>query len=276
MLQLFRNDYFRYNGKDSSEICNLVLCEVGNGDITEIQNGLSRQTENADKNGYVSVTNNTIKFEIGLIKMDDKGLNPLGFTDDELFEINRWLLGGTRKYKPLEQDGYVYYAIFTSGTKWFNNYDKKTGYLKYEVEMLPYCYSPFIEQTVKLSDKDLEKEIQLYNNSNVEENDIGLNLDVSLLDDGDYLKIENLTNGTIMEFVDMTEDECKKFQIIGEDLFGNKIHILKSLIDEDYNLMRHTYVRKWLNLYYGMNNLKITSNGAVTVKIKYRNKIQIM
>ena len=142
--------------------------------------------------------------------------------------------------------------------------------------MLPYCYSPFIEQTVKLSDKDLEKEIQLYNNSNVEENDIGLNLDVSLLDNGDYLKIENLTNGTIMEFVDMSDDECKKFQIIGEYLFGNKIHILKSLIDEDYNLMRHTYVRKWLNLYYGMNNLKITSNGAVTVKIKYRNKIQIM
>ena len=61
MLQLFRNDYFRYNGKDSSEMCNLVLCDLSDEAIVEIQNGLSRQTENADKNGYVSVTNNTIK-----------------------------------------------------------------------------------------------------------------------------------------------------------------------------------------------------------------------
>lgn len=273
MIQLYKDDYFEYNGKKSNEICNLILCYIGEND-EEIQNGVSRETSNSDNNGFVSVTNSKITFEITLVKMDEERNKIVGFTKDELFEINRWLLT-PKEYKPLTQKEYTYYAIFKKGKKWYNNNELQTGYLKYEVELLPYCYSPFIEQTIKLSSNSNIKEFDIYNNSNINEDDIGLTLDVSILDDSDYLKIENLTNNTVMEFVDMSDDECKRFRIIGEDIYGNKIHILKSMIDEDYNLMRHTYVRKWIKLFYGNNRLRITSNGLVTVKIKYRNKMQI-
>ena len=195
-------------------------------------------------------------------------------------EINRWLFGGERKFKPLEQEGIIYFAIFKNSQRWMNNALMSQGYIEFEIEMLPYCYSYIYEKTVGVTNPSnviVNKAFTIDNESNVDENDICLNLNVQMFSNCNYLKIKNLTNGTIFSITLSSdlESEYRNFKILSEDVYGRKMHIVESIVDTDINLMKYVQKKKWLKLSYGTNTIKISADGECSVKFKYRNKMQI-
>lgn len=284
MNQFYRNELceFIYDGKSSKKIANLFLCDVSDADNT-VTNGLSRNISYLDSNSDIkdigSVTNEYITKSITLTKLDEYG-DISGFTQEELHEINRWLFGGGRKFKPLEQDGITYYVIFKSSQRWMNNAAMSQGYIECEIEMLPYCYSYIYEKTVGVTNPNnniVHKTFTISNESNVDENDICLNLKVQMFDDCDYLKIENITNGTIFSItLDSNSGiEYRNFKVLSEDVYGRKMHMVESTINPDLNIMEFVQKKKWLKLSYGVNTIRISSKRECSVKFKYRHKMQI-
>lgn len=284
MNQFYRNELceFIYDGKSSKKIANLFLCDVSDADNT-VTNGLSRNISYLDSNSDIkdigSITNEYITKSITLTKLDEYG-DISGFTQEELHEINRWLFGGGRKFKPLEQDGITYYVIFKSSQRWMNNAAMSQGYIECEIEMLPYCYSYIYEKTVGVTNPNnniVHKTFTISNESNVDENDICLNLKVQMFDDCDYLKIENITNGTIFSItLDSNSGiEYRNFKVLSEDVYGRKMHMVESTINPDLNIMEFVQKKKWLKLSYGVNTIRISSKRECSVKFKYRHKMQI-
>ena len=284
MNQFYRNELceFIYDGKSSKKIANLFLCDVSDADNT-VTNGLSRNISYLDSNSDIkdigSITNEYITKSITLTKLDEYG-DISGFTQEELHEINRWLFGGGRKFKPLEQDGITYYVIFKSSQRWMNNATMSQGYIECEIEMLPYCYSYIYEKTVGVTNPNnniVHKTFTISNESNVDENDICLNLKVQMFDDCDYLKIENITNGTIFSItLDSNSGiEYRNFKVLSEDVYGRKMHMVESTINPDLNIMEFVQKKKWLKLSYGVNTIRISSKRECSVKFKYRHKMQI-
>lgn len=284
MNQFYRNELceFTYDGKSSKKIANLFLCDVSDTDNT-VTNGLSRNISYLDSNSDIkdigSVTNEYITKSITLTKLDEYG-DVSGFTQEELYEINRWLFGGERKFKPLEQDGITYYVIFKSSQRWMNNALMSQGYIECEIEMLPYCYSYIYEKTVGVTNPNnniVHKTFTINNESNVDENDICLNLKVQMFDDCDYLKIENVTNGTIFSItLDSNSGiEYRNFKVLSEDAYGRKMHMVESTINPDLNIMEFVQKKRWLKLSYGVNTIRISSKRECSVKFKYRHKMQI-
>lgn len=284
MNQFYRNELceFIYDGKSSKKIANLFLCDVSDTDNT-VTNGLSRNISYLDSNSDIrdisSITNEYLTKKVTLTKLDEYG-DISGFTQEELYEINRWLFGGERKFKPLEQEGIVYYVVFKNSQRWMNNALMSQGYIECEIEMLPYCYSYIYEKTVGVTNPSnviVNKAFTIDNESNVDENDICLNLNVQMFSNCNYLKIKNLTNGTIFSITlnSDLESEYRNFKILSEDVYGRKMHIVESAIDTDINLMKYVQKKKWLKLSYGTNTIKISADGECSVKFKYRNKMQI-
>ena len=284
MNQFYRSELceFTYDGKSSKKITNLFLCDVSDTDNT-VTNGLSRNITYLDSNSDIkdisNVTNEYITKKVTLTKLDEYG-DISGFTQEELSEINRWLFGGERKFKPLEQEGIIYFAIFKNSQRWMNNALMSQGYIEFEIEMLPYCYSYIYEKTVGVTNPSnviVNKAFTIDNESNVDENDICLNLNVQMFSNCNYLKIKNLTNGTIFSITLSSdlESEYRNFKILSEDVYGRKMHIVESIVDTDINLMKYVQKKKWLKLSYGTNTIKISADGECSVKFKYRNKMQI-
>lgn len=270
MIQFYRDEVFEYNGVKSDDVVEgLRICYVGDsqGYTETIQNGLDRSVN--FENNSINVSNSNIKTTITLALLTHTSL-----TDKMVFKINKWLEGGSKVFKPLVQKGYIYYAIFTNGQKWLHRYEKGEGYLTFNIELLPYMYSPILEQTIWCSSS---KNFQIENNSNIDEFNTNLNIQIKTIG-ATYVSIENLSNGTCVIFNDLSpfNDSMRYFEIIGEDLFGNKTHIVENKYESDKNILDYMIRKNWITLKYGVNNLRITSNGKVEVKFRHRDKIQIM
>lgn len=242
-----------YNGI-CSERFGLYLCDVGNTNrsrsfgakqILETEEGVN------DTPIFKKLKKSVQSFDIQLVKLS-KNRMPLPITEDELFEINRWLFSPS-EYKPLivDKQDIVYYGVFTEGNSWQNESDE--GYLTLKFQMdSPYGYS-----TIQNSDCRVkgEKTIILTSKHNAQKyNEVDIEF---LLDEGQtQLIIENLTTGQRMEF-DNLDDSCRHVYVYNE---GIK-HVI-SKTNPNVNMLPK-FNRVFIRLAYGSNNIKIYGSGRV-------------
>lgn len=242
-----------YNGI-CSERFGLYLCNIGNSK-EERAMGVVQTVDVEETEGDVPIFKKLKKsvqsFELNLVKLS-KDYTPLPISEDDMFEINRWLFS-VNENKPLMVDNkdIIYYGVFTSGSSWQNGAGE--GYLTLTFQMAsPYGYS-----TVQNSDCRVagEKTITLTSKHNAQRfNEIDIEF---ILDEGQTgLAIENLTTGQKIMFKNL-DDTCNHVYMYNE---GMK-HVV-SRNNPSVNMIPK-FNKQFIHLAYGSNTIKIYGYGRV-------------
>lgn len=258
----FKSPHFTFDGISSKDF-QLRICRVGKSDSTGIF-GVERSIEEEVGNGLIPVFKkvkyNSVSIPLTLIKTD--GDNPLPFTEDDKFEIVKWLFQD--EYKPFtseDKKDVVYYAIFTKGSNYENAL--KHGYINLTMRLnAPFGYSNLLTSPTSVVGETV---IELFNRSNVGEfiyPDIELKTNQEITD----IEIENLSTGDIMTFTDLPVES--HVYCYNEDL---KQFLMKN--NPSYNVRKH-YKGNWLKLAYGRNLIRVKSKNC-QIKLIAQSKIAL-
>lgn len=236
-----------------SERFGLYLCTVG--DSKERAFGLRQTVETESTEGDVPIFKKLKRtlptIELQLVKMT-KDYTPLPITEDDMFQINRWLFS-TSENKPLMVDhrDIIYYGVFIEGSSWQNGCNE--GYLTLKFQMAsPYGYSVLRNSDFRVKGS---KTAILHSKHNVGKyNEIDVEF---ILDEGQTsLIIENQTTGQRMEFTNLDES-CRHVYVYNE---GVKHAVSKT--NPSVNMIPK-FNRGFIHLTYGDNLIKITGSGRV-------------
>ena len=236
-----------FNGINSSRY-GLYLCSTEN--TRERDYGVDRSIEK--ENGVIKSISTTEKvINLQLVKLD-KYNNPLPISEDELFEINRWLFS-PQTYKPLivDQKQIVYYGMFVKGLVWQN--EAEQGYLTLEFELNgSHGYSVLQNSDFRVNGT---RHITLNSKHNYNQyNEV--DIEIKLANNQNNITIENLTTGQTMTLTNLPQD-CRHIYIYNE---GVK-HI--SNVNNKTQNLRPYFNKEFIHLSYGVNNIKITGVGKV-------------
>ena len=242
-----RGNTISFNGINSSRY-GLYLCSTN--DEKERDYGITRSIEK--ENGVVKNIVSTEKvINLQLVKLDSYN-NPLPISEDELFEINRWLFS-PQDYKPLivDQNQIVYYGMFVKGSIWQN--EAQQGYLTLEFELnTGHCYSVLQNSDFRVNGT---RNITLNSKNNYSQyNEI--DIEIKLADGQNSITIENLTTGQKMVLKNLPNN-CQHIYVYNE---GVK-HI--SNVNNKSQNLRPYFNKEFIHLAYGVNNIKITGVGKV-------------
>lgn len=192
---------------------------------------------------------NIPQITIELAKVD-KWYNPIAFNDNELDEILRVLY--MKDISCITHNGYNYYGVFTMGSKTtFGNSNK--GYLTLNFQSAsPYCYTPLLVNTIKVSG---EKIIEVYNNSNVK-NFLMIDMEIEKVGSGN-IEVTNLTvKNNSMKINGLVDGEIVK--VYGEECGEIYTNI------EDKNIVNLTE-GEFVKLRYGKNLISIKGNCRLNI-----------
>lgn len=260
MLQLRNSDYFRFNGIDS-KTRNWMVCNVS--DNTEFNLGFQREVRKDEtNNGYLfkGVKDKGISFDITLIKIDNKG-NPMIITDDDLFELNRWLY--QNESKSLEIKDKRYKGFFTSCVGWSNGANNSLGYgyCTFQFECDGYMYSNDINYSLYV---DGEKTFEATSRTNVN-GELSKPIITFKLLEGTNLTIINLTNGETIELNGLN---------VGDTyiIYNKQRQMINSTNIKDYKVYANSN-KKYLSYVYGVNRLKIKTDGRCKIIFKHEDKL---
>lgn len=237
----------------NSERFGLYLCSVGDNGQSSFgyQQSVESQENEKDMPVFKKLKRTLPTIQFQLVKMDKK-CRPLPITDEDMFQINRWLFS-TDTCKPLMIDhkDIVYYGVFIEGALWKNS--GKQGYLTLKFQMSsPYGYSVLKNSDFRVNGSKTVVLSSKHNACKYNEIDIEF-----VLDDGQSsLVIENLTTGQRMEFNNL-DASCKHVYVYNE---GMKHAISKT--NPSVN-MAQKFNREFIHLSYGDNQIKITGTGRV-------------
>lgn len=239
-----------------SGIYSLEIVSVENTD-NKSKFGTNRSIINEEGVGdtpiFLSVRDSCPEIEIEIAKINQNG-KVVPFEYGELDDISKWLLKKTPK--ALECDERIYYGIFGDGERWDNGYE--TGYLKLTFMLVtPYIYTSKKYNKINVFGSN---KISIDNTSTY---DTYIYPDVEFkLDNATDITILNETNGIEMKFINL---EPFSHIICYND--G-----LKQIVDVDN---KNTNVvgkfnKKWLKLEPGINKIKISTIGSVTITSQFK------
>lgn len=241
---------FRFNGKHTDDF-QLRIFQIGSSDNTQTF-GLDRSLETELTNhltlGLKSVKYNTLKFDLTLSKYD--GVNLLPFTEDDKFEIIRWLFQDDYKAITFDnQKDVLYYVMFTKGSSYQNAF--KEGYLNLTMELNAPC--GFTNITTGAMRVQGETTFDLFNRTNVEMFTYP-DIEFELLGRTTSIQIENLTTGDVMTFEGLTPSTHAY-------CYNEGLKQLSCVYKPSYNL-RPFFNKCWLRLAYGRNTIRISTLDA--------------
>lgn len=256
MLQLRNSNYFRFNGVDS-RYRNWMVCNVS--DNTEFNLGFQRSINKEEtNNGYLfkGIKDSEITFDVTLIKTDNEG-NPSKITDEDFFELTRWLYHS--EPKALEVRDKKYKGFFTSCTGWTNGQDY--GYCTFQFQCDGYMYSNDITYNLFI---DKEKTFEVTSKTNVNGELTKPIITFQLLE-GDSVTITNMTNGEIIELTKLNTNDTY--------VIYNKQRQMINLSNlNDYSVYANSN-KKYLSYVYGKNKMKVMTNGKCKIIFKHEDKL---
>ena len=254
---------FNFNGKHTDDF-QLRIFQVGLSDATQ-SFGLDRSLELEKTNHLVSqlktIKHNALKFEITLSKTD--GISLLPFTEEDKFEIIRWLFQND-DFKPItfdDQKDIIYYVMFTKGSSYQNAF--KEGYLNLTMELNAPC--GFTNITTGAMRVQGETTFELFNRTNVESLTYP-DIEFELIGRTTAIQIENLTTGDVMLFEGLAPSShiyC----------YNEGLKQLSCVNNPSYNV-RPYFNKQWLKLAYGRNIIRVSSPDA-NINIIGQSKIAI-
>ncbi|MEG2289627.1 MAG: phage tail family protein [Clostridium sp.] len=248
---MFKSKYFSFNGINSRSK-NISIVSVGeNGNNNQF--GIRQSAESQDGIGDTEIHKGTKReapsLDITLCKLDREN-NLLSFSQKEKDFICRWFF--KREYKPFiseDNRSKVYYVIFTEGDSFFNGLNQ--GYINLKMQLSsPYAYSTIIKDTWRVSNY---KEIDIYNNSNIE-CELYPDIEIELLEDTNMVEIYNQMTGsrTILNNL-----QPKEYIYI----YGDELRDIVSKVDEKRNLFPN-FNQQWLKLVYGRNKIIVKAKAC--------------
>lgn len=259
----FESDYFLFDGIDSRTKGIYIISTDDKS--TEYDFGLKRnittETGVGDIPTFIGVEESVFDIKLQVTKCNDVG-QPMEFTDEDKYELIRWLV--KKEPKALYIDNTVYYVIAKNGTRWFNG--RNLGYVTLTFQSVsPFCYAP-IKTEYFLVDK--EYEIVLENNSSLEAVEY-VDIDLKKVS-GTWIEFtnEDLYETFKLENLDSTD---KNIKVYGEDMLYVQNKDL-----EDKNMRPKVTKAEWLRLTYGFNNIKIKTDGEFYCRITYQEKNPIV
>lgn len=274
----FRTDSFKYNGIDMSNKYNLYFVTTSDNSSSSsnvLNNGLSinlvEDDDTGDIKSFSQAKRNYFDIDVTIAKIVDNNIQPVSKTDMD--EINMILFRS--KYYPLEVDGLIINCIITKSTSYFNNTNQ--GYINLTLHCEPYYRSAIITKDVVVT---TSKDLTLENNSNVD-GLLDLNVHIQLFNSTEYttnttyIKIVNLTNGTMIEFDNLSTDDEQDIVVYGESPNGISMNYVQSTSDATLNILKKMITRQWLKLSYGVNRFQVICNGKCRVIFSYQNKVML-
>lgn len=241
-----------FNGINSSRF-GLYLCTSSNKQSRTIGVEQSVETEESESDVKIfkKLKKSTPTVQLELVKID-KNAEPLPISENDMFEINRWLFS-PEEYKPLmiDQKNVVYYGVFIKGS--INQNEIREGYLTLEFQLsAPYGYSVLQNSNVQVNG---DKTVILKSKHNAcTYNEI--DIEFKLNEGEDSISIENQTTGQVMTFQNL-DDTCRHVYVYNE---GMK-HVV-SKTNPEANL-RNNFNKVFIHLAYGDNIVKIKGRGQV-------------
>lgn len=197
---------------------------------------------------FINFKYDSSTFAFDLIKVD-KNRNPLRFSRDEIFDLQRRLYAkqeiGVLQVK--DKDNIVFYGAFVgSPTETFLG---GVQYLSFEFQSIsPYCYSSIITNYYQVI---TSKTIEIYNKSSASEKIIP-DIEIEMLE-GNDIEIINVTTGETMTIKNM--EELERLYVYGET------SEFISKVDSSRNIFKLSS-KNIVNLVYGKNILKINVKRA--------------
>lgn len=252
MVGSFNGLTITFNGINSSRF-GLYLCttESKKDRTIGVQQSVETESSEHDVQIFKRLKKTTPTVQLQLVKMD-RHANPLPISEDDMFEINRWLFSH-EQYKPLiiDHKDVVYYGVFVKGSA--NQNEAREGYLTLNFQLsAPYGYSVVQNSDVRVNgDKTVilksKHNACLYNEVDIE----------FKLNDGETsITIENQTTGQVMTFKNL-DHTCRHVYVYND---GMKHAISKT--NPEVNL-RNRFNRVFIRLAYGKNVIRIQGNGQV-------------
>ena len=260
-IGVFNSPHFTFDGRSSKEF-QLKIVRIGAKDKTSF--GWNRTLETEMNHTLVptlkGIQNATLTYTITLIKKD--AINPLPITEDEKFEIIRWLFQD--EFKPFISDDnkdLIYYVMFTKGAGFQNGLNE--GYFELELQFnAPFAFTPITTHSLVVRNR---LETKLTYRSNVQSY-LEPDIEFQLSPNSTWIEIQNETTGDVVRFENLPPNS--RIYIYNE---GIKQAVMVD--NPTYNLRPH-FNGKWLRLAYGVNHLVIQSP-EVMVNIMGQSKIAI-
>lgn len=257
MNQFAFNDavYFTFNGV-SSKNRNLRMQTIDDNSTPMVigMNRTPKEEEGVrDIKVFKGMQNDYVEISITIVKATaDHKL--LSFTEEDLFEINRWLF--KEEYLPFYTDksDLQYYVVFTKAEGSF--YGANQGYINLTMKCLPTPYSPIFHREYNVKNTFT---FEVLNKTDVDHK-IYPDLIVKMKS-GNSFKITNLTNLSSYSISGLVNEE--EFEVLGDRRFSF------SHIDSKRNLYMLTS-KTFLHMGFGRNIIKIETNGECYVEFIYQ------
>lgn len=256
MLQLRNSLYFNFNGIDSKRY-GWMVCNVSND--TTFNLGFQRSTNKEETNNgrlFRGVVDSDIPFEITLVKIGSDG-EIAKITENDLFELNRWLF--VNEPRSLVVRDRKYKGCFTKCTGWTNgdNY----GYVTFEFECDGYMYSNDINYNVYI---DKSKSIEIKSKTNVN-GELTKPIIYFTLIEGSNLKITNMTNGEVLELTKLNTGDTYS-------IFNKQRQMVNISNPSDFMIYANSN-KKYISYVYGINRIKIETDGKCKIMFNHENKM---
>ena len=280
----FYEMFFEFDGKRSSNLDFLMVdgkqkqlvivnMDGSQDSIMGLRRGINEESTSGFAPAFIGFNNECPSFPLTVACLDEETRVPHILTQEQIFEINRWLF--QEEYKPFsvyntfnnpQQDSgaeswrdMIYYVAFTSATK-YNIYNGK-GYITFEMRLdSPCAYSRVIEHNEVVSGN---KTFTVSNKSNVGKY---IYPDIEfILTSGTSFSIENVTTGELMEITGLSSNAhiyC----------YNEGFKYIVDINNPNTN-PRVGFNKQWLRYVYGENQLVVRGYG--TVKLFHQNKIAI-
>lgn len=256
----FKNDYFFFEGIDSRNKDIYII--TTNSNSTEYDFGLTRSVQTEESVGdvptFIKVKEETFDIELQISKCD-KGGRPISFTQEDLVELNRWLV--LKNPRPLYIDDLVFYVIAKKGKKWLNYNDQ--GYLTLTFESVsPFAYAPIKTEVFEVDDSGYE--LVLENHSPISEYEY---VDIELTKiTGTYIEIINHDLAETFKLENLDEEDIKI------KVYGEGMKYVENIKNKEKNMRPKVSNANWLRLIYGVNNIEIKTDGNFYVQMLYQEK----
>lgn len=258
---MFKEFYFTFNGRYSKDF-QLKIVNIGSSEDRPF--GWSRTIETETNNSLIptfkGVKNGTTTTKITLMKCNAH--QPLPITEEEKFEIIRWLFQD--EFKPFisdENKDLIYYVMFTKGNGYQNAL--KQGYFELELQFnAPFAFTNITSYPLLVRER---LEVEIPYRSNVQTY-FEPDLEFKLSSQSTWIEILNLTTGDCVRFENLPPNSHVY-------LYNEGLKQCLMVDDPSYNLRPH-FNKQWLRLAYGINHLVIQSPEAM-VNLVGQSKIAI-